>query len=604
MKVEKYEIVFKGVDGEIPHLTGTGKKVPTPNVEQQIKIGDDSAGDVGVTPMETQEKTEQEIYDSYLSDGFDEKTAKALTKNELKQREIKRKAEVKKKKKEEKEAERKRLQEERYQDIVELGLEDLAPYLDIDKNNIIRKTVNNYEVILNKHNAFKGRFNANVFTGQDELDKKPITPRVASKIFTDLERILGYYNEQYAKTAIMNVCTDHPYHPVKEVVDTLVWDKVPRAETFFIDRVGGEDTPLTREMTFKWLYAMVKRIYEPGCFFDHYLVLTDSTQGTGKTGTFQRLTEGLRTSMGSLTNENISIDLSNKDNVLALLDCSIGLLDESSKVKYGDKCEAFKAFMSQRSVVFRRVWEKYNDHVPIHHVVAMTTNDENFLTDSSGDFERRAWVIRCQGDPNRSPEEWEKYNSDEVIQQVWAEMKYYYDHQDESPYKITDKHVTILSQQAKEDLQKLQREVKTSNEDFPCENAICDILEGQAYSKDVFFTAKDFCNDRDSFRYEEQKYTHQLDVIPANWLYEYVNKMIGGRSNRSSRYIRQMILNLVDSGKIGKWKIDNHKYYNKKQTTCWVRVFTTPPTTDGDTEPKKETQNKGFFDVDTNNLPQ
>ena len=558
MKISAYEMIFRqdGEKEETPSCITQTNELPAPADTDGGEVADE-------TPVEVADETFslQERYEKYVAEGKTKKDAMAMARSDRKEYEQRLKEEKRKKE-----------LEEKYQEMVDNGMEDIVPYLDLDANNKILRTVHNYVVVLSMHADYANRFNLNEFSRQDELDKKPISDRILGKIGEDLERKLGYYLPQYVKTAVMNVCTDHPYHPVKEVIDTLVWDGNSRAESFFIDRVGGEDTPLTREMSFKWLYAMLKRIYEPGCFFDHYLVLTDSTQGTGKTGTFQRLTEGLNTSMGSLTNENISIDTTNKDNVLALLDCSIGLLDESSKVKYGDKCEAFKAFMSQRTLVFRPVYGTFNEHSQIHHVIAMTTNDENFLTDSSGDFERRAWVIRCNGDPNRSPEEWEKYNSDEVIQQVWAELKFYYDHQEKAPYKVTGKHVTILSQQGKEDLQKLQKTVKTSNEDFPCENAICDILEGQKYKSDIFFTARDFCTDRDSFRYEEAKYTHRLDVIPANWLYEYINKMIGGKGNRSSRYIRQMIINLSESGKIGKWEIDNHKYYNKKQTTCWVRV--------------------------------
>lgn len=592
MKINAYEMIFRqdGEKEETPACITVTNKLP---VADPPAPADSDGGEVAdETPSADGDFSLQERFDKYVAEGKTKKEAMAMARSDKKDYEKKLKDEKK----------RKEL-EAKYQEMVDKGMEDIVPYLDVDGNNKILRTMHNYVVVLSMHEDYINRFNLNEFSRQDEIDKRPMSTRDFNLIGEELEMKLGYFELSYVRAAVSNVCTRNPYHPVKEVVDTLVWDKVSRAETFFIDRVGGEDTPLTREMSFKWLYAMVKRIYEPGCFFDHYLVLTDSTQGTGKTGTFQRLTEGLNTSMGSLTNENISIDTTNKDNVLALLDCSIGLLDESSKVKYGDKCEAFKAFMSQRTLVYRPVWGTYNEHPQIHHVIAMTTNDENFLTDSSGDFERRAWVIRCQGDPNRSPEEWEKYNSDEVIQQVWAELKYYYDNQDKAPYKVTGKNVTILSEQGKADLLKLQKEVKTMNEDFPCENAITAILEGQKYKSDIFFTAKDFCTDRDSFRFEEEKYTHDLNVIPANWLYEYINKMIGSKGNRSSRYIRQMILSLSESGKIGKWEIDNHRYYNKKQTTCWVRV------TDGDVDKKaveknpETEQKKHDLWNEQNNLP-
>lgn len=572
--IKAYELIYRD----------SGKKEEKPDciqdcaekdVSEEMQQKEEETGDVSA------DVTLESLTVDYIKKGYDLKTAVNFAKADFQNK----KKEDKQREKEERQREKAERQrekaEEEYNRMIKDGMEDIYPYLDVEVVRGVPRishTLNNYIQVLERHADFVNKLNLNEFTQMDEWEKKPLTNRRINLIAEVLEHKLGYFDPTKLKSALMNVCTKHPYHPVKEVLDTLVWDKVPRVETFFIDRNGGEDTPLTREISFKWLFAMVKRIYEPGCFFDHYLVLRDNKQGTGKTGTFQRLTEGLGTSMGSLTNENISIDLSDKDNVMALLDCSIGLLDESSKVKYGDKCEAFKAFMSQRTYVFRPPYGLCNEHIPTHNVIAMTTNDEAFLTDSSGDYERRAWVIRCVGDPDRTPEEWEKYNSDDVIKQVWAELKYYYDHQDEAPHKVTGKHVTILSQKAKEELIKVQKTVKTLIDDFPCENAITDILENQRYSQDTFVTSHEFIHDLDSIRFNEEKYTRRLDVIPANWLYEYINKKIGSKGNRSSRYIKQMIRSLIENGVIGQWTLDNHKYYNKKQTTCFVRVVETPDT--------------------------
>lgn len=71
------------------------------------------------------------------------------------------------------------------------------------------------------------------------------------------------------------------YHPIKEYLEGLVWDKTPRIETLFIDYLWAENTPYTRTVTKKSLCAATARIFNPGIKFDYALVLLGK-QGIGK----------------------------------------------------------------------------------------------------------------------------------------------------------------------------------------------------------------------------------------------------------------------------------------------------------------------------------
>ena len=73
------------------------------------------------------------------------------------------------------------------------------------------------------------------------------------------------------------------YHPVRDYLESLVWDGVPRLDTLLIDYLGADDTPYVRAATRKTLTAGVARIYEPGVKFDSILVL-NGPQGIGKFG--------------------------------------------------------------------------------------------------------------------------------------------------------------------------------------------------------------------------------------------------------------------------------------------------------------------------------
>lgn len=463
----------------------------------------------------------------------------------------------------EKEMSRRRIADENRIDVEERFPLQMVANMDFDEYFNICRTANNYKAALTYHPIFAGKFQLNDFTGRMDYEKNPITDSVFSKVLIDMERLLGYCNENYLKNALSVVCDENHYNPILEKLDEVTWDGKPRLETFFIDRLGGEDTPLTREMSFRWLCAMVKRLREPACRFDHYIAISDATQGTGKTETFRRLTEGM---FGrSYTNDTISSDTDNKDNKIALLASIIGLLDESYKVKFGDNCMEFKQFMSLRHFNLRVPYGRYDEHYDVHHVIAMTTNDENFLTDSSGDTERRAWVIPCKG-RKRTPEEWETLNNDEVIRQVWAEADYYYHNQETAPYNIKGDNITILSREASSALDVLQATVKSYNDDYKTTIAISDILVNNSYSKSEFSSCDEFIADNDGYHRDMEEHNEKLQAIPAIWLYQYVSKKTG--KTRTGKYIKQVVSSMMDE--IGEWVIDNHHYYNGKQTTCFV----------------------------------
>ena len=81
----------------------------------------------------------------------------------------------------------------------------------------------------------------------------------------------------------------HSYHPVRDYLDGLVWDGVPRIDTWLIDCGGAEDTEFNRAVGGLVLKAAVRRIRRPGVKFDEMLVLESPTQGTDKSTALQAL---------------------------------------------------------------------------------------------------------------------------------------------------------------------------------------------------------------------------------------------------------------------------------------------------------------------------
>ena len=450
--------------------------------------------------------------------------------------------------------------------MARLGDENVAMMMTPTSRGTLANAPQNIIVWLENMPPYKGRIRFNEFTSTIELDGRPLQDTDIARISNEVFKYLGFYHKANTYDAIDLVSQEHKYHPVKEYLDKLVWDGVPRVETFFIDRLGAPDTPLTREITTKWMYSTLKRVLEPGCTFDHYLIVSDPQQGTGKSKVFERLTEPM--GIGGATKNNIKPDLGDKDNLMYLNNCIIGLFDESNAIKYS-ALEAFKTFVTTNEFTLRLPYAKTVSTFKIHCTYVGTTNEQTFLTDTTSPYERRAWVLLCHGDPYRTREEWDKLNGPETIGQVWAELKHWYHHQSEAPWPIEGTSSSYLTAGNEEELRRIQEGAKTSNDDSDVINAIQTILT-QCYTKAVFGTAYDFQNDH-RFHFSEGDYRFELEKIPFKWFAGYVNHLAGGKVHRTNKYIRQLITSGCINSLIGEWEY-NYLRYNGVRQACLQNV--------------------------------
>lgn len=636
-KLDAYELIFKDMGGETPRLTGTGKKISTPKVEQQIVIGDvkgtNDTPDVKSTDIDTDEPTLEKIYLDYIAKGYGKMKAMELAKSDMrefrkKEREKEREKaredaknrkqenkkerekaredeknrvlEEKKKKKEEKEAGQ---QVTRERNLAKLagdvddpddgGDKSWLEYISVNEDNVpYYKYMNVYNFI--KHfPLYAGRISKNLFTYDYELDGERMTDETYAHIRHVVNERLGNMRDKWVEDAVTVTACANPHHPVMDIIESLEWDGTPRAETFFIDRLGAEDTPLTREITAKWLYAMIERMYDPGCMFDHYLIISDTQQGTGKTKTMLRLTECLRAKVDFPLTPIIRDITNDQNNVLMLQRSIIGLFDEAEGMKYAN-LERFKSFVTTSKFTARLPYQSKPSVLNIHSVFAVVTNDDVFLTDGAG-YERRAWVLSCHGTPDAGQDYWEPRNNDDTLRQVWAELRHWRLHPESAPYEMTLNKFNFISSMSKRDLVELQMSKKTSTLDVDLYNTVSSIFTN-TYSKSMFTNERDFLSD---FRHskrgkDEEDYDVELDVIPCDWVVSVSQKSVTGK--RGTETVKNMVGKVLSDGSVGKWVLDKKYSYGGKTMPCWVKVNVKS----GDGK-KEQIGNKGFFDV--TNIP-
>ncbi len=184
--------------------------------------------------------------------------------------------------------------------------------------------------------------------------------------------------------AVQTVARENGFHPVRDYLKSLVWDEVPRIDTWLMDYLGCTDSQFIRTAGSRWLISAVARIFRPGCQADHVLLL-EGPQGIRKSS-------ALRALVGDEMFADHIADLGSKDSRLDLLGKWVIEMSELVSMRRGE-IERVKAFLTARADHFRPPYGRRAVDVPRQNVFAASTNDGQPFGDATGN--RRFWPVRC-----------------------------------------------------------------------------------------------------------------------------------------------------------------------------------------------------------------
>lgn len=173
-------------------------------------------------------------------------------------------------------------------------------------------------------------------------------------------------------------------HPVRDWLENLKWDGTSRVNTWIKDYCQGEaEEPYLSQVSRKFLLAMVKRIFQPGCQWD-YTVVLEGKQGQYKS-TIARTLASDKWFMDNLP------DLKDKDAMLSLQGKWLIELGELASVKRTD-FNLVKAYLSRRIDTVRVHYGRIASDVPRQSVFIGTVNEGQYLKDPTGN--RRYWPVK------------------------------------------------------------------------------------------------------------------------------------------------------------------------------------------------------------------
>lgn len=439
--------------------------------------------------------------------------------------------------------------------------------LEFDDKDQPRKTLNNVICLFKNYPLFKDKFYYNDFTQYEEYNDDLIRDFHISKFRSICERELGYETKDKVECAVQYVTHENTFNPYKDKIDNLLWDGIERADTFFIDFIGVYDTKLNRSMTKKWLYAMMKRLYEPGCPFDNMLIVYDAQQGTGKSKIIERLVYSLGVNYGY--NTSITCDNRDKDNVDKLNKTWVVGIDEMNEFLKKNP-EQTKQFLAQSTDQARLSYAKRSEIYKRHCVFYGNSNLEFFLKDYTSSFERRYWIMEANGKVH-DKQWWDENLTDEYCQQVLAEMKYFYDNNPNFNY-------TTLDVEEVEELKEIQYRHKTLNNDVLLKHKILEVLN-KNYTKSEFISYNEFAIEANDstiiaidketnqfFSSNTNENTCKLVCIPVNYVKMYVEEYL--KRSISTQYITALIS--------VEWSYKKCKYLGDS-TNCYRRRFQKVP---------------------------
>lgn len=314
--------------------------------------------------------------------------------------------------------------------------------LTLDNFDQIEPTAGNLELIMLNDANLKANFWTDTFTHRVFIKRDVPWRSVEHDQFwsdTDdaglriyIEKTYGISSRNKVDDALALEVQRNSVHPVREYLNALTWDGVPRLETLLVDYLGAMDTPYTRMVTRKFLAAAVARVMKPGCKFD-YMLITSGVQGLGKST--------LPAKLGGRWYSDTLDTVSGKEAYEALQGVWIMEMGELKATKKAD-IEATKLFISKTEDAFRPAYGRRKQYFPRQTVFWGTSNDPQFLRDRTGN--RRYWPVDVGvQDTEKKPFE----DLDQAtIDQVWAEAVVRYN-AGEKLYLDKDEEQLALEQQ-------------------------------------------------------------------------------------------------------------------------------------------------------------
>jgi hypothetical protein len=193
-------------------------------------------------------------------------------------------------------------------------------------------------------------------------------------------------SKEFFVTLIRDAARQNPFHPVKDYLAGLVWDRTPRLCDWLHVFGKADQTEYIRAVGQLVLVAAVRRVLQPGVKFDEMLVL-EGPQGIGqKSSAIAALCPE-----PDWFSDDLPLNVDSKEVIERTSGRWIMEAAELSGMRRGE-VEHLKAFLSRGTDVARLAYDRVPSERKRHFIVIGTTNSDTYLKDLTGN--RRFWPVK------------------------------------------------------------------------------------------------------------------------------------------------------------------------------------------------------------------
>ena len=238
------------------------------------------------------------------------------------------------------------------------SIEEIKAGLETTEKGGVRQSIRNCLTVFQRDPLLSGAIAYNILTDRKDIIKPIGFHRDSTALNdTDMKYLLLYLEETYGLTnekkidnAIGIVANENKYHPIRDYLNTLVWDGTERIRFCLRHFLGADADDYTYEALKLFLLGAISRAFQPGCKFEIMLCLVGG-QGAGKSTFFRLL---------AVRDEWFSDDLRklDDDNVYRKLQGHwIIEMSEMMATANAKSIEEIKSFLSRQKEVYKIPYE-------------------------------------------------------------------------------------------------------------------------------------------------------------------------------------------------------------------------------------------------------
>lgn len=241
---------------------------------------------------------------------------------------------------------------------VELTVEQVRENLSVTEKGQPANTIGNCRTVFCQDPLLRGAIRLNLLTDRVDIVRDLGWRRSTSALTdTDVKYLLLYFEQNYGLTsenklmaALSIVANENCYHPIRDVLNSLMWEGMPRIRSCLHHFLGADESDYVEEMLKHFLLGAIRRVFHPGSKYEELLCLVGG-QGAGKSTFFRFL---------AIQDEWFSDDLKklDDDKVFAKLQGHwIIEMSEMLATSNAKSIEEIRSFISRQKETYRTPYE-------------------------------------------------------------------------------------------------------------------------------------------------------------------------------------------------------------------------------------------------------